>query len=200
MVKQSMYTINENFFDIINEEQAYVLGWFWSRGTGRIQLLKKDADILETIRALLDYSGGVLFYKNRAELNITNPNFRRCLAFCGCVKNKHIPQSFPIISNSRHFIRGIFDSYGTICLNKNKYVNISITYDDSFISEFRKYLKINLNIETKHYYRYTHTNTVQMMITRTDNAKRFLDWMYEGANYYLTRKFAKYEEYLKKSV
>ena len=198
-----MYTINTEIFSDINTElQAYVLAWFWSRGSGHIQVHKKDADILYTIRNLIDYTGPIGIYNNVADLNISNRDFLNCLQVAGCVNNCRCTQIFPIISETQfpHFIRGIFDSYGRIIISKNKYLNVSITYDESFIQSLRDYLLHNLNIKTKHYYRYSHTNTIQMMITATPCAKKFLNWLYLDANYYLERKFQKWQEYLQKGV
>jgi len=198
-----MYKINLEYFDIIDsEDKAYSLAWFWSRGKGRIQISKKNIDILRTLKLLLEYKGYVHIYDKVAELNITNPNFRVVLANVGCVLSKRDGQTFPIISDDLipHFFRGIFDSYGTISIVKNKYLNLSIIHNEDFTQSLRKYLLDNLNIPTKHYYRYSHTNTVQMMITRTNDANKFCQWVYQGANYYLTRKYQKYQQYLKKSV
>ena len=196
-----MYSINTSYFKtIVTEEQAYVLAWFWSRGSGHVQVSKRDLDVLFLIKNAIKYTGEIHHY-TRSELNITNKDFRRNLLAAGCVKNNHCIPHFPIIPPelNRHFIRGIYDSYGTIRLCKGKYINVSITYDEECVSTIRKHL-LTMDISTKHYYRYTHTNTVQMMITRTGDAKKFLDWIYQDANYYLTRKFIEYQEMLKKSV
>ena len=197
-----MYKINTAYFDVIDrEDQAYVLAWFWSRGSGHIQVGERDVDILYIIQKLLRYTGEVHVYNSTAELNITNDEFRAGLLRAGCVLNCHYPQSFPIISDrlARHWIRGIFDSYGTVILAKDRYVNVSIVYDENVISRIRHILA-SMDIDTKHYYRYSHTSTVQMLITKSRKAKKFLNWLYDDANYYLTRKFQKYHEYTKKSV
>ena len=188
-----MYTINTEYFDIIDrEDQAYLLAWFWSRASGHIQVGAQDVSILRTIQTLLSYTGEIHVYNNTAELNITNDGFRAGLIRAGCVLNCHCAQSFPIISDVlvRHWIRGIFDNYGTMILSKDKYLNISIVYDENVISRIRHILS-SMGIETKHYYRYSHTNTIQMLITKSKHAKKFLNWLYDDANYYLTRKFQK---------
>ena len=191
-----MYNINLDYFNIIDsEDKAYILAWFWSRGTGRVQT--KDVEILHMIKSLLEYTGPV----RNMELNITNLDFRQTLKQAGCVLSKRNNQSFPIIPNDlvRHFCRGIFDSYGSICIHKNKYLNLSIVHNEEFLNGFRKHL-YNLDVSTKHYYRYSHTSTIQIMITKSVDAEKFLKYLYSDCNYYLTRKFQKYHKYLQNSV
>jgi hypothetical protein len=197
-----MYKLNINYFDIIDsEDKAYALAWFWSRGTGRIQISLKDVDILHTLKILLEYKGTIRIYDKVAELNITNSKFRAALANAGCVLSKRDDQSFPIISDDliRHFLRGIFDSYGYIDIAKDRYLNISICHNEAFATHLRQYLSF-LNISTKHYYRYSHTTTVQVMITKTADAEKCLKYLYSDSNYFLTRKFQIWDQYCKKSV
>ena len=197
-----MYNINNHYFDIIDsEDKAYALAWFWSRGAGRIQISPKDVDILHTLKVLLEYRGPVRVYDRIAELNITNPNFHGALLLAGCVLSKREDQILPIISDDLmpHFFRGIFDSYGTISIAKDKYLNLSIVHNETFATHLRQLLS-TLDIPTKHYYRYSHTTTVQVMITKTADAEKCLKWLYSDANYFLTRKFHIWDQYCKKSV
>jgi len=110
--------------------------------------------------------------------------------------------SLPSLSSSLlyHFIRAIFENYGRIYLVKQKYINVSINFNEQFIQELRNYLKQNLNIDTKHYYRYSHTNTVQMMITQSCSSKIFLNWLYFNANYYMARKYHMYDQMIQNGV
>lgn len=198
-----MYTIDYEYFDIIdNQDKAYALAWFWSRGLGRIQISRKDIDILRTLKVLLEYEGPIRIYDTKAELNITNPQFHASLARAGCVRSKREDQLLPIIPDElmSHFVRGIFDSYGNIEICKQKYPNITIVHNEEFASALRSYMRNMLEIETRHYYRYSHTTTVQILITRTDHAIKLMRWMYADGNYFLTRKFQKCRQYLEKSV
>jgi len=198
----NMYKINLQYFDIIDsEDKAYALAWFWSRGTGRIQISRKDVDILHTLKLLLGYKGTIRVYDKVAELNITNPRFRAALANAGCVLSKREDQILPIIPDDliRHFFRGIFDSYGSISLSKGKYLNLSIVHNETFATHLRQILS-QLDIPTKHYYRYSHTTTVQVMITKTVDAAKCLNYLYSDSNYYLTRKFHIWDRWCQKSV
>lgn len=197
-----MYSIDLNYFkNIDSEEKAYVLAWFWSRVNGRVFVSNQDSDVLFLIKKSIKYTGEIYQYNNIAELNLSNTDFIKELELVGCKNRTHF-QLFPIISIFliKHFLRGIFDSYGTINIVKNKYLNVNIIYDENFVDQLRQFLFDNLYIPTKHYYRYSHTNTIQMMITKTIDAKKFLNWLYQDANYYLTRKFQKYQEYVENGV
>jgi len=189
------YKLNTNIFNNIETEaQAYCLGCFYFHTNGRIQLGAHNIEILCIISKIIEYNGPIKVYNNIREINISQKDFLNTLNFDQNV--------LPNISQYliQHFVRGIYDMYGSIYLVKNKYININIVQQENFLQCLRNWLKLNLDIDTKHYYRYSHTNTIQMMITRTNHAKIFLNWMYRDANYYLTRKFSKYQEYLKKGV
>ena len=94
----------------------------------------------------------------------------------------------------------MFENYGRSCLVKHKYINVNFTFNEQFVNELLYFLKKELNIETKHFNKYSHTNTLQMMITSTNSAIIFLNWIYTDSNYYLERKYQKYKEYVKKGV
>jgi hypothetical protein len=108
----------------------------------------------------------------------------------------------PNISNDLlpHFIRAIYENYGRAYLVKDKYLNINITFNEQFINELREFLRKKLNIDTKHYYRYTHTNTLQMMLTAAPSVIKFLDYIYTPSFYYLERKFNKYRSFKENGV
>lgn len=194
-----MYNITFN--DINNELNSYILGWFYSRASGHIQVRLSDIQILRYIKQGLEYDGPIYVFPTIAELNISQKPFLAKLATFGCVPNRYHSSHFPSHLNLlAPFIRGIFDSYGRVVICKSKYLNIHITYNETFINGLRDYLQTHLQIETKHYYRYTHTNTLQMMITTTVDAIKFLNWIYKDANYYMARKYLKYQEYAEKGV
>lgn len=189
------YKLNIHIFDNIETEaQAYCLGCFYFHTNGRIQLVAHKAKILFIISNILECEECVRTYNNVSEINISQKNFLNILNF-----DQNVLPDIPKYLIS-HFVRAIYDMYGSIYLVKNKYINVNIVQQENFVQCLRNWLKLNLNIDTKHYYRYSYTNTMQMMITRTNHAKIFLDWMYQDANYYLTRKYQKYQDYLQKGV
>jgi len=193
IVQTMTYTLNHTIFDDIDTEaQAYCLGCFYFNTTGRIQ--RRDMELLSIISDVLEYDGPIRKNGQVYEINISQQCFLDKLNF-----NYN---TLPLLRVElvHHFIRGIFDLYGSFNISKQKYLNVNIVLNEMFIQSLRNHLLANLNIATKHYYRYSHTNTVQMMITRTEDAKKFCKWIYQEANYYLTRKFNIWDQYYKKSV
>lgn len=187
------YKLNYTIFDDIDTEaQAYCLGCFYFNTAGRIQ--RRDRELLSIISDILEYEGSIRKNGKIYEINISQQQFLDKLNF-----NQNI---LPSLRDDLmcHFVRGIYDLYGSLIISKHKYLNVNIVLNENFIQALRNYLLHNLNIVTKHYYRYSHTNTIQMMITCTSDAKLFCQWMYQDASYYLTRKFIKYQEYIKKGV
>ena len=197
------YKLNTNFFHSINTEaQAYCLGFFYARASGHIQLNKNNIQILHIISDLLQYNGPIHTYGNICEININQSGFTKTLLSLGCTLNCKYVSSLPNIPKHvlHHFVRAIYEDYGRAYLVKDKYLNINITFNEQFINELRIFLKKELNIDSKHYYRYTHTNTLQIMLTATPSVIKFLDYIYQPSFYYLERKFKIYRELKEKGV
>jgi hypothetical protein len=170
------YQLNKSFFNNLNTPaQAYVLGFFYFRGNGILSLPHDSIDTLYIIKELIEYTGPIHIYRNRVELRIYQKDFLNTLISLGAVPGKKYVAHFPSLSVELlpHFIRAIFESYGNI-RERRGHTTVSITLDEQFINGLRSYLR-NLNIHTKHYYRYAHTNTIEMFITNSKHAAQFLN-------------------------
>ena len=216
-IRDDRYPVDEDFFKVIDtEDKAYILGWFYSdgcvdlKGKCRIQIQTEDIAMLEQIKVKMGY-GGPLYdvpppkkfpeRKNQTCLCINRQTLAKDLIKLGCVPHKSLNLYWPTTEQVpdhliSHFVRGVFDGDGSLVVKKDKYLNASITGCDTLLDPLRIILR-GLGIDTKHYYRYSHTNTVSMMITKTAHAQSFMDWLYQDASFYLTRKFDKYQNYLK---
>ena len=197
------YKLNTKYFShLFTEAQAYCLGYFYARASGHLQLNIQDKETLSIISSLLEYDGPIHSYGNITEINIKQKEFTTSLLSLGCTLNRKYMSSLPVLSTFLfpHFLRAIFENYGRMYLVKSKYLNVHINFNEQFVSELRFFLKTELNIETKHYYRYSHTNTLQMMITKRSDAIKFLNYIYSPSLYYLERKYQKYKEYGEKGV
>jgi len=211
------YGVDETFFDAIDSEaKAYVLGWFYAdgcvdnEGKMRLQIQAGDGAIIEEIKRLMGYDGPLYdvpppkkfpHRKAQISLQINRKTMADKLIALGCTPNKSLTVSMPTKDQVpseffHHFIRGVFDGDGSITIKKNKYVQCSITSTDIFLQPLRDYLLKNHKIETKHYYRYDYTNTMNMMTTKTSHSILFLQWMYRDSTYSLTRKKAIFDDYL----
>jgi hypothetical protein len=197
------YTYKVDFFaEIDTELKAYLLGVFYSRGTGRIQVGAADFFILELIKSSLSYSGPIRTYGDSAEIHISSRPFLAQLISLGCVKSKQSDSFFPIHLGHLlpSFIGGVFDSYGQVVIVKGKYLNVCLTYNELFIQGLRTYLKDYLGVSTKHTYTSLSTNTIKMMITNSCDAKKFLSYVYAERFSCEGRNRLKYQEYLQKGV
>lgn len=119
----------------------------------------------------------------------------------GCVPNKSLKVTMPTKKQVpekffSHFIRGVFDGDGSLTINKGKYPQTSLMSTDDFLQPLRTYLLKNHNVETKHYYKTAHTNTMSMFTCKTEHSIRYLNWLYHDATFYLSRKKHKFDKYL----
>lgn len=158
---KKVYTINENFFEIINtEEKAYILGFFYADGCNSIgeyssryiifTQLEQDVDILNKILVAME-SSNILYEviqksngKKKYILNICSKKLSEDLESLGATPNKSLTLTFPeaIPKNlMNHFIRGYFDGDGCIWDGKPKRM---ITKDKTKASGFRERLVHNV--------------------------------------------------------
>ncbi len=203
------YPVDETFFDEIDsQEKAYFLGLLFSDGTVSggsimISLQDKDIDILEKLRDLIQPTKPLLWYKNKnpkrqdtSRLTISNEKIRKRLNELGMVPNKTFKLKFPDFLREdliRHFIRGYLDGDGSINSNGGS-CNIVATLD--FCNSMRDILSNQLGINSSIIIPNIRDITPIRRITVNgrNNARKFLNWIYEGATIYMERK---YQSYLK---
>lgn len=131
---QRKYTINQDFFEIIDSDiKAYILGFWYADGcnllkttTIRMNLQSADREILERFVKEMNYNGPVTTHKpkrkNRQDLSILSlPSRKLCedLIKLGCPPKKTFILKFPTEDQVpkrfiRAFIRGYFDGDGNI--------------------------------------------------------------------------------------
>ncbi|MBQ0113545.1 MAG: LAGLIDADG family homing endonuclease, partial [Bacteroidales bacterium] len=147
--KYGKYTINQDYFEIIdNEWKAYWLGFLYADGCNNLKWNEKKNKMNCTLKISLKYSDyGHLnklreslqsdapikyrdvrlkdkIYKD-CEINFCNEKICRDLNNLGCTPNKSLTLKFPnedILPKEyiRHFIRGYFDGDGCIHINLNE--------------------------------------------------------------------------------
>jgi len=208
------YQVDESFFsEIDTQEKAYVLGWMYSdgnvtpEGKFRIQIQKDDEEILYKIRAILQYDGPMYDIdipkndwskKPQTCLCVNRKSMTEDLVRHGCSPNKSLVIEYPTWIDptlESHFLRGILDGDGSINIKKGKYLNTSITTTDLFNKELQSRLS-KMGIDSQLYYRYEHTNTCSLMVTKTSHANKFLEYLYQDSSICLARKHQKYQEFL----
>lgn len=206
----TQYNLNETFFkDINTPEKAYILGWFYSdgcvhaNGKMRIQIQKEDEDILYQIKDLINYDGPIYEIPPPKKFPHRKPQVCLCinrklmandLIKHGCIPNKSLVLKYPTWITRElepHFLRGFFDGDGSICLKRKKYASVAITTTDVFNMELQHRLSL-IGIDSQYYYRYEHTNTCSLQITKHNHAISFLDYIYQDSSIHLNRKYEIY--------
>lgn len=212
------YTLNENYFDIIdNSNKAYILGFITAdghiidnsvkrNGGGFVIILSnKDIEILEAIKKELHYNGKIQIFKRQnreyCKLKICSKHIGDVLYSYGLYPNKSynldMPKCIPLEFMS-HFIRGFSDGDGCIytsIIDKKDVFRWQATGTEKFISELQKNIENIINIKCYIHSVYTKLNYVpcKIEISTKKNLFVFLDWIYKDAKIYLQRKYEKYQ-------
>lgn len=197
------HLINENFFEYINTEaKAYFLGLMYSDGSvskNKFYLKLKDKDIIVKFRDCLqcDYPVKKVTYGgyDAYVLEVSSQKSCNYLISWGCTPNKTRTIQFPNINKSlyRHFIRGFFDGDGCLQLQDKIYhCRFDLTSASKvFLKQVRPIITKQaftngyLGKETK--YNVYHLNYTGHQV------KKILDWLYLDSNFYLKRKYDKYQ-------
>lgn len=215
------FDIKSDFFETINsEEKAYFLGLLYAdgnlskRGYGiTISLQYQDVGILNKLSNIIYgfekiridsvdslQNDGTILKRQYAVFNIYSKKMHKDLQNQGCPPDKAFIIKFPEINDDlvRHFIRGIVDGDGCICVaNKSRPV-IDITSNLEFLEGLEKWCTDKLNIsfnkiQRRHKDRDNSTRNLQL--TSFNQIKKFLDLIYVDSTVYLERKFEKYKEF-----
>jgi hypothetical protein len=219
------YTINENFFEIINsKEKAYFLGLLYSDGsvnkdknTVSIGLAEKDIAILELFNKSINSNKPLrknilsnIKHQNSVILVLENKKIKEQLIKLGCVPNKSILNiSLPNIPEEflPHFIRGVFDGDGCITYtNIKKYPTkyrpiVSFAGGFSFISEIAEVLKNTIGINHNKFqkrHKSRSVNSGHISWNGFNTCKKIYDYLYKDCqDLFLIRKQTKFIALLK---
>ena len=197
------HKVNENFFETIDSEsKAYFLGLMYSDGSvskNQFYLKLKDEDIILKFRDVLecDYPVRKVSYRGYDAyiLEVNSQTSCNNLVKQGCFINKTKSIRLPKLREDlyQHFIRGFFDGDGCLQLQDKIYhCRFDLTSaSKEFLEEVRPIItthaKTNgyLGKETK--YNVWHLNYSGHQVVQ------ILDWLYKDSNYYLIRKYNKYQ-------
>lgn len=204
------YDVNLEYFkDIDTEAKAYHLGWATSDGCNQgygftLFLHKKDVEILEILKKECGYTGPLIHKEkqNQIGLTINRQEFVKNLERHGVVRRKTYCLQFPKFlppNLLRDFCRGHFEGDGTVGLTKNKKeVRASIVSKmESFLLDFKQVLTEQTGItcsvgKKKGRGKYKDSVCYVLFVSGNNNTLKFLDWMYEGCNFFLSRKRNEY--------
>ena len=200
----SLYTLNENYFEIIdNEHKAYWYGFLLADGHVNesvimLTLKKEDEYIIEEYKHDLE-AGAPLSYDKygNAGLNIA------CKKMCNDLITKgfhHRKSDYLDIDKvvsyvpsnlEHHFIRGMFDGDGCVGLYNYAYLSKpQCHFGYTGLENVCKYVGDKLNIHTK---MQDESELIKTIKTR-DNVliSNIMDYLYKDATIYLDRKYTKF--------
>ena len=196
--------VNENFFNILTKESAYVLGWIFSDGnitkdkrTFGFHLNKKDINVLKLLKKVMESNHKIFFGENNdIQLRIHSRKMVKSLLERGLMPDKTFKIKFPKLSEKylTHFVRGYFEGDGSIHFNKPNTIKIKIMGNKEFIQQMEISLNDLLKISGK---LYKH-NKMYFTEYYGNNARSFCRWVYKNCDdLYLERKYKRFVNHMK---
>jgi len=214
------YSVDDYFFEEINHENAWVLGWLASDGfvnedgnslSFGIKVSKKDSDIIKKIKELLQYNGKTYNVKcklkktgkeyEQLHLKITSKKIVSRLREFGIVKNKTNKLDFPkLISETndeeiiKNFIQGVFEGDGSVLFDeKTSSPCFQIVGTKELLSGIQLQLMKHLNLKkTKLTRNVKNSNHFALRYRGRFQAMKIFDWLYSNPKYFLDRKYNRY--------
>lgn len=148
------YTVNENFFEVIDTpEKAYILGLFYTDGCvhqkiyntnvrdGRtykaknssisLAFIKSDDYLLKSVSDIMGSNRPLTYRKNCALLVLNSTKLCENLITLGCTPKKSLTIQFPTekqvpIDLLPHFMRGLIDGDGWVLFIKSRRLGINV--------------------------------------------------------------------------
>lgn len=207
------YCVNSHYFDeILNQNQAYILGFLYADGcmidqnnNYSIQLFLQECDkeIIEKISNELDstypirfrdYQNAKIKSKNQYGIKIEDKIMYNSLMKFGLTPRKSLTLEYPTTLGKnleKHFIRGYFDGDGGFGVyEKGSTCCIMSTF--MFCEKVKEIVEREVGVHCSIYHYKNGKTTSTLQISGRRQIKKFLDWLYDGAEMFLKRKHDKY--------
>lgn len=210
------YTLNENFFDELNEDSCYFLGWLLT--DGHIQYIpnKKysirfelsDLEAVETLKELIGADNKVTIRDDKVNnlyLIVFNSKklIKKLLDLGIKPGNKTSNIKFIDVPDEykKDLIRGIFDGDGSVFISRQRKHPVIGSYicstSKELLIDIGNYLKEEIDLIPKIY---EDSPGFYKLRYGAKESYALYSFMYEGAKYYLRRKKAVFEEGLKNNL
>jgi len=201
---QRRYTLNENFFDVIEtEQQAYWLGFLAADASVQpqrhglfVNLNPKDADHLQELAKALGSDFPLYYYPSHNEkyqsvrFTATSERLITALGRYGVTKCKTFTLQWPHLPQDLypHFTRGYFDGDGCFVINSG-HINFKITGNESFIVSLQGYLISRCGLRlTKTPRPNSKSPVCYLSYHGNRQVIRIANLLYQNATIYLSRK------------
>lgn len=214
----------ENFFEEISTEaKAYYLGLLITDGCilepdvsnnhpnykVQIELQEKDAYILEKLKQELQLTSTNIYHgtrirtnciSNTASLGWYSTKMAKDLSKYGVVPRKTSTTYLPILDDKMmpHLLRGMIDGDGCITITHPKNKPILVVYfcgNQQTVTQVRDFLVNTLNVFNVKVIQ-AGPNLWQISWASKKDTLKICNYLYEDANFYLTRKFEIYKNAL----
>lgn len=222
--RNKIYSVNENFFELIDtEEKAYWLGFLYADGYNsqksiclRLQLQNIDIEHIKKFQKSIDSnhkiyrvfgSGNKNCHNNIYPLLcINNRKISENLANLGCIQNKSLKLKFPTNDQVpdaliHHFIRGYFDGDGCINIRMSrkkehkKSARIHIAGTYEFLLGIKNILSA-MCIYSSIRKTISENKIKYLACDGSLKVEKFYKYMYKDATVYLDRKFNIFSKWL----
>jgi hypothetical protein len=203
------HIVNEHFFDELDKNSAYILGFIYADGnvawdeakgyyTLTITAAEKDKVHLEAIRSHLSSTKPLLYSESTKSYRmiVNNKTICKKLISLGVIPRKSLVVSFPKLPANlqSHFIRGVVDGDGNVryvSRKRSPYFEITISSGSKgFLISLADLVDKNIGIQVN--LRKIGTNTYQVQYSCA-KGKKFGDYIYSDASLYLERKYKEYK-------
>lgn len=206
------HLLNEHYFDYLNDESLYWLGFIMADGSIdktslRIQLSFKDENHLHKIRTSLSSSAPIKTRiidrsKQNPKWNKTKTSYivfsskylTNSLKKYNIVPNKSAKEKFPqnILhhDNINNFVRGYIDGDGCFLIQKNNQLLLKIRGSKDFLKMINKIIvgEAELNKRCLSKKISFDSGTYQIQYNGNNICKKIATWLYSNGSIYLDRK------------
>lgn len=209
---------DQNYFNIIDsEEKAYFLGLLYADGcvsAGNritIRLQATDKHILENFKKSIKSTAKLyltkakkITHQDQYAIILSSETMYNDLIKLGCIPKKSLILKFPTEDQVpryliRHFIRGYFDGDGHIAFYKRKnkefyLLKSELIATEDFCNELSKITLSTLGIKPSKLRKRKETTTRYWLLGGTQQAIKFLTWIYYNSSIYINRKYKTYTQ------
>jgi len=202
---QTKYTCNHNYFEVLNNNSAYFLGFMFADGyitdNNRvcINLSSKDVSVLESFKKELNYTGPIGTHKGFHKqiqkdfefksLRITSEKLCKDLAKYGVTPRKTKTIQFPNLPDHlvSDFIRGYFDGDGWLSKGQKTILGFC-SGSKQFLTSLESILRDKLDLKVKKLY-VKNENCFVLHYGAKQDIADIQNFLYDDSSLYLKRKY-----------
>ena len=196
--------VNYRFFDKWTPESVYVHGFMLADGhvhlgkdnLFQIELEKDSYDILQKIKAAMDFKGRIYYLdkRNTYKLQIKNVYLIKRLIETGVTdKDKSLRALYPYTTPDcflRDHIRGIIDGDGWSYIDSEGRYNLGLCGTKHVVSTVKRLLPIDDSMNSIQHYE----KNCWRFNFRDKRALKIASWLYDDSSIYLDKKYNAYKQ------